>query len=418
MNLAAAQQLAAFAHGGQTRRHGAPYLDHPRAVAALVDDLALACGIAIDDGVRAAAWLHDAVEDCPAVSVDRVRDDFGDVVADAVDHLTKTGKGKEATAAYYARLTRSGTATTRLIKVCDRLHNLSELFYAPNPTKLRDYVEETEEFVVPLAAGVHAGLVRALQNAIDNALENALIERGPRDHGIYAILQPTGAWRERLVAMIDGGVVRVQLRIKHIGRPTIGEEAGKPGDVPHDRAALALIDDAIAICRPRGVPVIVNDRADLAFAAGADGVHVGDQDIPGRHVRRLLGPGALIGTSTHTLEQCRAACVDADAFEGDGAGGADHVALGPLWLSTTKQGHAAVVGTDVLAAVAATTDVPLVGIGGINTTARVVDVARAGAAFAAVVSAFEVDDAAALHALVRRFSLSFVAATSRTKKKH
>lgn len=405
MNLAAAQRLAASAHAGQTRRHGAPYLDHPRAVAALVDDLALACGVAIDDNVRAAAWLHDAVEDCPAVSVDRVRDEFGDVVADAVFHLTKTGKGQEATAAYYAQLTRTGTATTKLIKVCDRLHNLSELFYAPNPTKLRDYVEETERFVLPLAAGLHVGLVRALENAIDNALENGLVERGPRDHGIYAIVQPTGAWRERLVAMIDGGVVRVQLRIKH-------------NDVPNDRAALALIDDAIAICRPRGVPVIVNDRADLAFAAGADGVHVGDQDIPGRHVRRLLGPGALIGTSTHTLEQCRAACADVDAFEGDGAGGADHVALGPLWLSTTKQGHADVVGVDVLAAVAATTDVPLVGIGGINTTARVVDVARAGAAFAAVVSAFAVDDPVALHALVRRFSLSFVAANTRTTKKH
>lgn len=389
--IAEADAVAAEAHHGQTRRHGAPYIDHPRAVARLVDDIAAAVGVDLDDAARAAALLHDVIEDSAAHTEDVIAARFGRATADAVVHLTKVGKGEAAVAAYYARLQKEASTSTKLIKVCDRLHNLSELHKAPSPAKLQEYSDETRRFVVPLAKDVHPGLVAAVDDALANAARNQGRAMPAPVGGIYAILQPGTGHLQRLGALLDGGVARVQLRVKHAA---------------DDVSWLDLIEQSLAVCRARGIPLIVNDRADLAFAAGADGVHLGDRDLPTKHARRLLGQKAIIGTSTHSLAQFKTqAAADID--------GADHVALGPVWSSPTKLGHADPVGVAMVHEAAASSQKPVVAIGGIVSVARAVEVARSGAAFAAVLSAFAVDDPVALHALVRRFSLAFTAASVR-----
>ncbi len=385
--LADADALAAAAHAGQTRRHGAAYIDHPRAVARIAADLAAVTGVALDDDARAAALCHDVIEDSPTHPREVVAARLGERVAAAVTHLTKTGKGEEAVAAYYATLRRDGLTSTKLIKVCDRLHNLSELHKpqtdaASKRKKLFEYVEETKKFVLPLAADV--GLTGAVEEAIDNARRNQGDVDDPRAFGIYAIVDDVA----RLQTLVDGGVARVQLRQKHADT---------------DRALIDVVKAAAAVCAPRNVMLLVNDRVDIAVAGGAFGVHLGQTDLPAKVARLILGATAYIGVSNHTLAQLKAS--DVDVIHD----GADHLALGPIWPSPTKQGHADVVGLDVLREACAATAKPVVAIGGIVDVDRVVEVARAGAAYAAVVSAFNVDDPAALHLLVRRFALSFAA---------
>ena len=389
MNLVEdADRIAADAHSGQTRRHGAPYISHPRAVARIVDDIAFACGLAIDDGVRATALLHDVLEDCPRYTAALLTERCGSAVAAAVTDLTKTGKGEAASAAYYQRLAQSPT-TTKLVKICDRLHNLSELHKQPDEAKVRSYVAETLQHVRPLALDVHAGLVAAVDNAIDNARANqnlsATTAPAPSS-GVYAIVSPSTSLPLRLQALLDGGIARLQLRVKH--------------GALDDRAWLDLADELQAACAARRVPFVINDRSDLAFAVGS-GVHLGDRDLPAAAARRLLGPTALIGTSTHSLKDLQAADVD-DAC---------HLALGPIWPSPTKQTHA-VVGVDVLRQACASTQRPVVAIGGIATPARAAEAARAGASFVAVVSALDPEDVDAVHGLTRRFALSFAAAAA------
>ena len=111
-----AHALAAEAHAGQRRRHGAPYIDHPVAVAAIAQDLAHAVGVPFDDVAIATALLHDVIEDSPDHSEAVVADRLGQEVASRVLHLTKTGKGHEATAAYYGQLM-GALPTTRLTKI-------------------------------------------------------------------------------------------------------------------------------------------------------------------------------------------------------------------------------------------------------------------------------------------------------------
>jgi thiamine-phosphate pyrophosphorylase len=402
-----AHALAAEAHAGQTRKHGTPYIDHPIAVAAIAVDLAHATGVPFDDDAIATALLHDVIEDSPAHDESVVAARLSPEIAARVVHLTRTGKGEAATAAYYERLM-GALPTTRLTKIADRLHNLSELHkvHTPEegPAKLVEYVTETERFVRPLCDGfpddARRGLHAALDDAIANARKNGAVCEGARSttsqaHGVYAILQPRGgeaAMLDRLDAILRGGAVRVQLRVK-------------PGDGLDDGAWLELLCTVAARCAPYGVSVVVNDRADLAFGARlrghAVGVHVGDRDLPPAVARALLGESALVGTSTHSLAQLRAM---------DHEGSACHLALGPIWASPTKQGHAAVVGDDVLAEACAVATRPVVAIGGITNPARAADVADAGAAFAAVVSAVDSDDLDAVHLMTRRLCLSFAAA--------
>ena len=128
-------------------------------------------------------------------------------------------------------------------------------------------------------------------------------------------------------------------------------------------------------CREVGCLFIVNDRVDLALAVEADGVHVGQDDFPARAARRLLGPGMILGVSTHDLGQARAARDD----------GADYVAVGSMFPTGSKPGFQ-LVGPQLLRAVRPEIAVPLVAIGGI-TVDNVGEVVRAGADAVAIISA-------------------------------
>ncbi|HEX2571419.1 MAG TPA: thiamine phosphate synthase [Polyangia bacterium] len=159
-------------------------------------------------------------------------------------------------------------------------------------------------------------------------------------------------------ALIAGGARVLQLRMK-------GADAA---------AVLAVVDELRPLCRQKDLLFIVNDRLDVALAGGADGVHLGQDDLPLAEARRLAPAGFRIGISTHNLAQARAAA----------AGGADYIGFGPVFPTASKQDPDPVVGVAQLAEVCRTVSVPVVAIGGI-TRATVRDVVRAGAAAAALI---------------------------------
>jgi thiamine-phosphate pyrophosphorylase len=153
------------------------------------------------------------------------------------------------------------------------------------------------------------------------------------------------------------------------------------------RAKLASARDFVevarglrAFCRAAGVPFCVNDRLDVALAAGADVVHLGQDDLSLADARRLRAeagrPDLLIGVSTHNLAQAQAAA----------EGGADYLGFGPIFGTASKLNPDPTVGLDALAAVCRAVSVPVVAIGGI-TLETVAAVARAGASAAALIAA-------------------------------
>jgi thiamine-phosphate pyrophosphorylase len=178
----------------------------------------------------------------------------------------------------------------------------------------------------------------------------------------------------------QGGVTIVQLREKEL--PT--------------RAFVALARELHALLAPLGVPLIVNDRLDVALAAQAAGVHVGQDDMPVAVARRLLGPDHLLGVSVSTADEARAA----------EAAGADYLGVSPIFPTPTKSDTPAATGLAGLARIRAATRLPLVGIGGLN-AGNAADVLGAGADGIAVVSAIlSADDpraaASELRAIVER----------------
>jgi thiamine-phosphate pyrophosphorylase len=169
---------------------------------------------------------------------------------------------------------------------------------------------------------------------------------------------------ERVLATVraacDAGAEVVQLRRK-------GEEA---------RLTLRLAERCREIVTPGGdTLLVVNDRLDIAMAAGADGVHLGQDDLPLAAARRIW-PQGLLGRSTHSLAQALAA-------ESEGA---DYIGVGPVWATPTKPGRPA-VGLELVSAVAAARlRIPWVAIGGVD-AGNVAEVLAAGAAAVAVVRA-------------------------------
>jgi thiamine-phosphate pyrophosphorylase len=189
---------------------------------------------------------------------------------------------------------------------------------------------------------------------------------------------------EILCAAVAGGCRMVQLREK---------------EWPSGRLlplATRLRDQS----RQAGVTFIVNDRVDLAVAVDADGVHLGQDDLPAPVARSLLRPGMLLGVSTHSMEQAQAAQ----------AAGADYVAVGSMFATATKPDFE-LVGPSLIRALRPQIRVPLVGIGGI-TPDNVSEVIAAGADGVAVISA--VCGAADPTAASRRFVERIEAARSLT----
>lgn len=183
------------------------------------------------------------------------------------------------------------------------------------------------------------------------------------DPSLYVVLDRTAARGRDLVDLLAlalaGGSRMIQLRDK---------------EWPSGRL-LPLAERLRAACAAAGATFIVNDRVDLALAVGADGVHLGQDDLPARAARPLLRPGMILGISTHSVEQARAAQAD----------GADYVAVGSMFATTSKADFQ-LVGPDLMRKLRGEIRVPLVGIGGI-TPDNVSEVIRAGADGVAVISA-------------------------------
>jgi thiamine-phosphate pyrophosphorylase len=170
---------------------------------------------------------------------------------------------------------------------------------------------------------------------------------------------------DRLEAALAGGVDVVQLRLK-------------------DASDAEVVGTARAFrdaCDRHGALFLLNDRPDLVAACGADGVHVGQDDLPPAEARAIVGAGRILGLSTHSEEQL-AAAVDAPV---------DYVAVGPVFETPTKPGRAA-VGLELVRAAAAMARLPWFAIGGID-VANAAAVVAAGAERLAVVRALrDADD--------------------------
>lgn len=172
----------------------------------------------------------------------------------------------------------------------------------------------------------------------------------------------------KLEAALSAGVTLLQYRDKSAETRILYERALK----------------VKALCDKYRVPLIINDRADIAFAVQAAGVHLGQGDLPPLIARRMLGSDAVIGVSAHNAAEAREA----------EAAGADYLGCGAVYPTGTKK-DTSVIGTEGLKAIRAATALPFVGIGGI-TPANYLDVLTAGANGAAIVSAIlSADDIAA-----------------------
>jgi len=180
-------------------------------------------------------------------------------------------------------------------------------------------------------------------------------------------------------AWLTAGVRLVQLRAKSLG----------------SGAFLALADEVAAQCRDAGARLIINDRADIAVMCGADGVHVGQDDLAPADVARLVGPSAIVGLSTHDDAQVTGAVRQPMSY----------LAIGPVYGTRTKEtGHAPVgLGQVRRAGVfAREAGMPLVAIGGI-TRERATEVLLAGADSLAVISDLLPEDGAGLEARAREW---------------
>jgi thiamine-phosphate pyrophosphorylase len=182
--------------------------------------------------------------------------------------------------------------------------------------------------------------------------------------GLYAIVDPEhcGARSPLDVAagILEGGCAVLQLRSKSMP----------------DRAFLALAGQLRGLCRDAGVPFVLNDRPDVARLVEADGVHLGQDDLPIAAARAIVGLEVAIGRSTHDLEQVRLAAEE----------GADYLGFGPIYPTTSKVDPDPVVTVAGLRAAVEQVSLPVVAIGGI-TAARVPEVAGTGARYWAAISA-------------------------------
>ncbi|WP_342168587.1 thiamine phosphate synthase [Mycobacterium avium subsp. hominissuis] len=206
----------------------------------------------------------------------------------------------------------------------------------------------------------------------------------------------TDARRERgdlaefAAAALAGGVDVIQLRDK--GSP--GEQRFGPLEARDELAACEILADA---ARRHGALFAVNDRADIARAAGADVLHLGQGDLPLEVARAFVGPDVLLGLSSHDRDQMAAAA----------AGPADYFCVGPCWPTPTKPGRAAPGLALVRAAAELRTGKPWFAIGGIDAQ-RLPEVLDAGARRVVVVRAITAADDPA--AAARRLSSALAAA--------
>lgn len=184
------------------------------------------------------------------------------------------------------------------------------------------------------------------------------------DWTLYLVADVNYAMGRALVSVVEeavrGGATMVQLRAKGL----------------ETREFLELATRMASALKRRSIPLIINDRMDIALACRADGVHLGQDDMPPDMARKLLGKSRIIGVSVNTLKEAR----EAERL------GADYVGLGPIYPTSTKDTDLPVLGPEGIRRIRKKIGIPIVAIGGIN-AGNAADVMKAGAAGVAVVSA-------------------------------
>ena len=166
----------------------------------------------------------------------------------------------------------------------------------------------------------------------------------PRQLRLYAVTdrawaRDTEGLLRQVAEAIDGGAGIVQLREKHLGQADF----------------LAEAERFVALCREKGAVSIINDDVEIAAQVGADGVHVGQEDLEAGRARQLLGPDKLIGVSAHSVAEALAAQ----------AAGADYLGIGAAFATGTKA-DATPITRETIRAITAAADIPVVAIGGIS----------------------------------------------------
>ena len=389
-----AKSIAKDAHKNQKRAHGTDYIDHPFSVAALLKDVAALLDLELSDNLVASALLHDAVEDS-ALTRSALDARTNDEIAERVFHLTKVARAGESKSQrderYYATLLNDADPMTCLIKICDRLHNLSELKLTGDDARIARYQAATLKEVLPLCSRFSDERKGLLEGALHFALSMSQPQRHKHFGGLYALInvdERTSADEafDLAKSVAFGGAQVMQLRAK-------GQ---------HDTDTLAFAKRLATLCAEHKIVFVVNDRPDIATLSGADFVHVGQHDLPSIDIKKHFS--LKTGTSCHTLDDLRNA---ADAN--------DYVALGPVYESRTKKGHANVTGLAMVQKGAQEIDKPICVIGGIDTPARMFDVAKAGAKSAALISALALAQSPRFEAF--RLSLAFAMGTCAMKEK-
>ena len=185
-----------------------------------------------------------------------------------------------------------------------------------------------------------------------------------KDLRLYAVTDRTwaadsAALLRQIEDAIDGGATMVQLREKHLDEASF----------------LAEAEAFVSLCRRKGAISIINDNVDIAVKTGADGVHVGQEDLAAGRVRDVLGPDKIIGVSAHNVEEALAAQ----------AAGADYLGTGAAFVTGTKT-DAKPISRDTIRAICDAVDIPVVAIGGI-TRDNILELKGCGLDGVAVVSA-------------------------------
>ncbi len=173
-----------------------------------------------------------------------------------------------------------------------------------------------------------------------------MIDKSKIDYSLYLVTDRELSFgRSNLdivMAAANGGVTLVQLREKKATTAQFYEEGLRISD----------------FLKSRNIPLIINDRIDLALALDVDGVHIGSDDMPLDIARKILGPDKIIGVSVFTVQ---------DAINAE-SGGADYLGLSPIFITATKPELTAQIGIEGIPAISKAVNIPIVGIGGLNQT--------------------------------------------------
>ena len=223
-------------------------------------------------------------------------------------------------------------------------------------------------------------------------MEPERLDRGPTPTtrlgpGLYLVLtEPPGGYEQLAQAAVSAQLPALQLRYK-------GED---------QRRFLQLARNLRELTRGSQTLFIVNDRPDIALITGADGVHIGQEDLPARVVRELIGTTMLLGLSTHNLDQVTTAEQEP----------VDYIGFGPLYPTTSKQRPDPVIGPDLLSAAHRLSSHPIVAIGGL-TRARLASLDLRSCHNAAVISEVALaDDPEAMMRTLHRSILEQMGATA------